>query len=176
MIFLDNDVTHMKRKHIGTLGEMYIASRLREEGFTVHEIGTSGSKKGDLLVASPSTGEAIKVEVKTARLDSEGRYQACLHRKLPSRECTNVTHSDILILVLVNPRKPTPQVMVIPVSQIRPSKQLRLPRDIENYHGFYAQFVVKNRLSDSPAFLDLFSTSQTNVPVVHTPASEKVHV
>lgn len=78
---------------IGALGEAIAAAWLRAGGYHV-----SGSEDSDLRVVNPFTGEALRVEVKTARRGKDGCWRATLEKT----KHTSIRNADHLILLCVD--------------------------------------------------------------------------
>jgi len=98
-----------------------------------------GDQRGDLLVVDTDTGELWRVEVKSMRLDSQGRYQACLKRQIKARVCTDAAHSEF-VLLLAFPRIGAPTPFLIPSDAVRGLKQIRIASDPKTYAGKWSQF------------------------------------
>lgn len=62
---------------LGAWGEKYAKAQLERLGFKVER---STAHNGDLRVFQPETGEIVRYEIKTARKNVRGRYQATVHK------------------------------------------------------------------------------------------------
>lgn len=82
---------------LGNAGERLAIALFKDNGFLAEK--ESEKFKGDIRVVSPTTGEVIKVEVKTARKAENGRerWQFCLNRD----GMTSCLYSDFCLLFAV---------------------------------------------------------------------------
>src|SRR3972149_4905962 len=85
-----------KRKAVGTMGEITIARMLECSGYDV-SFTHPGEKRGDICAVSRSTGEIMRIEVKTARRATDGKYRFTLFKK----GHTDYRDSDVVILLPV---------------------------------------------------------------------------
>jgi hypothetical protein len=88
-------LANKQAKAVGLYGETWAAAALENAGYIVR--APDGTKRGDLAVVNVSTGESIRVEIKTARRGSDGTYRFCLERAIGARVCTSAQHSDFAI-------------------------------------------------------------------------------
>ncbi len=84
------------RRGIGALGERLAAGLLEKAGYLV-SFTRYGEKRGDLVAIDQTTGEVIRIEVKTSRRGKDRRWRFTLHK----RGCTDHRHADVVILLAV---------------------------------------------------------------------------
>lgn len=117
------------RKAIGLMGEM-IAKRLFESACYSVITPQAGQHRGDLVVTDISTGEMLKIEVKTARRGKDGKWRFTLWKK----NHTNHRDSDYVVLLpVLKSGRVIP--FVIPVSELENQKQAVITSHPENYAG-----------------------------------------
>lgn len=144
MTFFEMDVNRASRKQFGTIGEQTAAAMFQQAGYEVSGIA-HGDQRGDLLVVDTDTGECWRVEVKSMRRGSEGRYQACLKRQIKARVCTDAAHSEF-VLLLAFPRIGAPIPFLIPSAATQNRKQITISKDPLTYQGVWSQFRQMNGL------------------------------
>ncbi|MCU0481684.1 MAG: hypothetical protein MUE54_10810 [Anaerolineae bacterium] len=80
---------------MGKAGEAYAEKQFMDMGYKVTY--PTEYKQGDLRVVDVTTGEIVRVEVKTARRGQNGRWQVCF-RKGKKTDCH---HADLVVMQLV---------------------------------------------------------------------------
>lgn len=131
----------MKAKHVrtGIRGEKYVATMIENLGYEVHY--PDGDFCGDYCIFDPLTGEAIRLEVKTANRGAKG-YQFCTYRAGK----TNCQDSDVVALVFIEKRTLT--VKFIAANHLRHIKLLNISKHPKDYTGKYSKLWFDN-LSDT---------------------------
>lgn len=128
------------RKGIGVMGEVMAAQLLEKAGYAV-SFTQHRQKRGDLRVVAPKTGEIKRVEVKTARRTTDGKWRFLLWKK----GCTDYRHADVVILLAVlKSGRAVP--FVIPVDDLGERAQVAITSHPENYSGRWAQYRQKGVL------------------------------
>lgn len=84
------------RNGIGRLGEHLACLLLEKRGYKC-SFAQKGSKRGDLRVVDPETGAVQRVEVKTARKSSDGKWRFLLWKK----DKQDYRHADYILLLAV---------------------------------------------------------------------------
>lgn len=83
----------------GALGEIVVKEYLNEQArYSANQ--RKFAKLGDLWVLDKTTGEMLKIEVKTSKRGKRGKYQFCL-RKSDKHGVTNIDHADYVVLLCV---------------------------------------------------------------------------
>lgn len=144
---LDIDYRRVKPQDIGRLGEETAWLQLERCGYLVAG-RHPGENAGDLLAIDQGTGEAWSVEVKTARINSEGKWKFCLTK--PGKTCHK--NADVLLLLAVLPDFIEVCPFVIPTGDCN-VKPIQLASHPVTYAGKWARYRQKSRniiLGDSP--------------------------
>lgn len=81
---------------LGAWGEHYVRRELEKLGFVVDR---AAFRNGDWRVIHPGTGQIIHYEVKTARKDKQGRYQATVRKA--GHAC--LEGADYVLLIVKTP-------------------------------------------------------------------------
>lgn len=129
---------HHYRPHssngLGFWGEDWVSETLTKKGYQVTPHPTRGCHF-DLLVKQPTTGQLWRVEVKTARKASDGKWRFLLWRK------GHQTHHDshLVILLAVTPIW-TVYPFVVPTSQLLNQNQAVITSHPQDYKGKLAPF------------------------------------
>jgi Holliday junction resolvase-like predicted endonuclease len=143
-VWVRDMLTNKRAKSVGLYGETWAAAELERAGYVVSR-AKEGDKRGDLLAVDTSTGEMIRVEIKTSKRGSDGIYRFCIERRIGARVCTSAHHSDFLILLAVT--KPgTVYPFVIPVTDGLP-KSISMSGHPAQYTGKYARFRQRGALT-----------------------------
>lgn len=119
----------------GRLGEYLVRAILASQGYGVKF--PEKKCQGDLHATDLTTGEIIKLEVKTATRTARGDYQAILH-KSDKYGGTDCHHADIVILVCVT-NSGSMTFFVVPADEIK-TKSLTITGNPHEYRGKYSQF------------------------------------
>lgn len=119
----------------GKVGEQMIFHMLKLQGYQVYE--PDGKCQGDIKVIDQTTGEALKVEVKTASVDKRGHYQFCL-RKKDKYGGTDCAPADFVILVAVT-KSGSHSIFVIPAGELT-TKATKITGNPHEYAGKWAKF------------------------------------
>lgn len=123
---------------LGAYGEFIARNFLEEHGYNVQS--PDGTKHGD-LIATGDDGQALKIEVKTARESSRGRWDYQLF-KSDRHGSTNHLNSDIVLLLAVT--KATIFYYVIPSRKLRKKSKIAITSHPLSYTGQLAQYRVKS--------------------------------
>lgn len=137
-------LSNKRAKSVGLYGETWAAAALERAGYVVSR-AKEGDKRGDLCAVDTSTGEMIRVEVKTSRRGSDGIYRFCIERRIGARVCTSAHHSDFLILLAVT-KTGTVYPFVIPVTDGLP-KHISFCGHPDLYTGKYSKFRQRGGLT-----------------------------
>ncbi len=133
-------LSNPKAHSVGLYGEQIAAQLLEEAGYQV-SFTQAAERRGDLHVIDPDTGEIIRVEVKTARRNGNGRWAFCLRRKSRSGVGvrTDVAYSDVVILLAVlKSGRVVP--FVIPSDELGTITTIKIPTHPQDYKGKYAVY------------------------------------
>lgn len=121
----------------GYLGEILILELLKDTRWRAYQ--PRAHHIGDLVVTDTSTGEILKVEVKTARRGTyQGRWQFLL-RKHDQHGVTDISHSDIVILLAIDDNNRI-YPYVIPSKFMEQRTKVALTSHPEKYSGRIASF------------------------------------
>lgn len=120
-----------KHTALGAAGECWAAQEFARRGFLVHDDHTLG----DLVIVDPGTGEIIVIEVKTCRVNSDGKYRANLQKK---GHCSH-RKSDFVLLVTVT-RSGAITPFLVPVLAVWNIRCLSIGSDPRTYAGKYSQY------------------------------------
>lgn len=117
---------------LGVSGEFYALRQFEALGYKVEYAQTK--KQGDLKVVDMTTGQIVKVEIKTARKGRNLNYQVCLKKKGK----TDVAHSDLVVIQLV---LGTGEVVpfFIPAPLLADKQGISFTR-AQTYNGKWAQY------------------------------------
>ena len=126
----------MSRNNLGYAGEMYAKQQLERLGLNVLYTGKLGVGY-DLLVNG-----VLKVEIKTALLNNEERYQFSLRKDSTDvQKFADVRKADIVILQCVgNTGNVTSFVM--PTIAVYNNKQVKITSDPSSYAGKFAKYRI----------------------------------
>lgn len=114
---------------LGKQGELYAKRNLERLGLNV--LLTAELDLGyDLLI-----NDSLKVEVKTARLNSRKKYQFCLTK----RDHADIRKSDVVIFQCIN-SDGSITTFVVPTTIVANNKQLTVSGNLSNYKGSISQF------------------------------------
>jgi len=130
-------------KGLGTAGEQFARLVLSTGETIVTDTANDRDKKGDLRVLNTTTGEVVRIEVKTARRDSQNKYQACLHRQVKSRVCTDAQHSNFVLMLCAVSDGSFPVMFLIPTEAIVGMKTLAITGSPYSYTGKWSKFRVR---------------------------------
>lgn len=127
----------------GYLGELLVLEALKKTRWRAYQ--PKAHKIGDLVITDTSTGEILKVEVKTARRDKKGRWQFCLNKN-DKHGVTSIAHSDVVILLAIdNLNRVFPYV--IPSSFFESRTKIALTTHPDKYAGRWSSFKQTLNLS-----------------------------
>lgn len=124
------------RRALGAAGEIAVAQALVASGYLVDN--PHNAKAGDLSVFD-SDGHKFKVEVKTARLNTEKRFCFTLYKRWQGRECADHRSCDFVVLLCVL-KSGAAVPFVLPTSAVRFQKSIAIGQDPRGYAGKYAQY------------------------------------
>jgi hypothetical protein len=131
---LEMALSEENRRGIGALGERLAAHLLERAGYLVSHT-RPGERRGDLRVVDQTTGEIVRVEVKTARRSQDKKWRFTLRK----RGHTDHRQSDIVILLAVMPSgRAIP--FVVPVHVLRHQNQAVITSHPETYGGKLAVY------------------------------------
>lgn len=119
----------------GKIGEKMVFHMLKWQGYQVYE--PDGRCQGDIKVIDQTTGEAIRVEVKTARANVRGKYQFCL-KKDDKYGGTDCRRADVVVLVAVT-KSGSNVLFVIPADECK-GRQITISGNPHEYRGKYLKF------------------------------------
>lgn len=122
---------NMTPQQLGLFGEKLAKRKLENFGLDVLHVATLDLGY-DLLV-----NDTLKVEVKTARLNSRSKFQFCLTKK----DHANIRKSDVVILQCVFPDGCI-KVFVVPTNIVENNSQITIGGNLENYKGLVSQYRV----------------------------------
>lgn len=129
--------TSDKTTATGALGEIVIKEYLNEQArYSANQ--RKFAKLGDLWVLDKSTGEMLKIEVKTSKRGKRGKYQFCL-RKADKHGRTTIDHADYVVLLCVGlSGAMTP--FVVPAAALTSKKiSIRNPQSDKSKYSQYRQ-------------------------------------
>ena len=109
---------------LGAEGERFARQQFEAMGYVVRP--PLEKKTGDLAVIDKSTGEVIKVEVKTSRNGSDGRWQFCVTRRAVGRNKTDCQHADVVLLQAVNAKTGLVTAYIVPAKEMNGQAILRI--------------------------------------------------
>lgn len=131
---LEMALSEENRRGIGALGERLAAHLLEKAGYRV-SYTRPGEKRGDLRVIDQTTGEIIRVEVKTARRGKDRKWRFTLRK----RRHTDHRRADVVILLAVlKSGRAIP--FVVPVDVIRHRHAVAITSHPEDYSGKLAVY------------------------------------
>lgn len=119
----------------GSIGETLVLEMLKAQGYQARK--TTGKCRGDLLVTDQTTGETVKVEVKTARADGRGKFQFCL-KKDDRYGGTDCTRADVLVLLCVT-KSGSHALFVMPSENLN-QRALTISGNPHEYSGKYKNY------------------------------------
>lgn len=121
-----------KPQTLGVHGEQVAMALFEKNGYRVLR---PGIKSGDLLVVHLETGEVNKIEVKTARRNSAGRWQFNLRKKGK----TDSRYSDyVLLMAVIVSGRVVP--FLIPSEEVSARSQVTLFSHPDRYNGKYSDY------------------------------------
>lgn len=133
------NLAHPKSQAIGTLGEHLCYHLLTARNYTVSNAHPS-QHRGDLRVVTRS-GEILRVEVKTARRATDGRWHFTL------RKAGHTDHSNSDVIVLLCAMKTGYVVpFVLPTRAVARQNAVVISSDPYTYAGKYARYRQKMHL------------------------------
>lgn len=135
----------------GKIGEKLVSQMLTWQGYQVRQ--PDGRCQGDLSVVDLTTGETIKVEVKTARTNVLGRYQFCL-KKNDKYGGTDCARSDVIVFLCVT-KSGSHALFVIP-SEICQQRQLTIFGNPHEYRGKWAGYRQYHNTLNLRTFVSFF--------------------
>ena len=134
-----NSLAHPKSRAIGSLGEQLCYHLLASRGYLPSNVHPK-EHRGDLRVVT-SSGEILRVEVKTARRASDGRYHFTL------RKAGHTDHSDSDVIILLCAMKTGYVVpFVVPTRVVVRQNAIVISRDPYTYAGKFARYRQKMHL------------------------------
>ncbi len=132
-----------KHNDLGARGGQYAKFLLSSADTEAQYTGSSGDRTGDIRVIDLGTGEFVRIEVKTARRDVRGKYQACLKRQVKARVCTDVWHADFVLMLCMARENSIPVLFLIPSDALRGMKNLAISGNPYSYSGKWSSFKVR---------------------------------
>jgi hypothetical protein len=130
-----NQILKCSRNSLGAIGEVIAARLLESSGYLVNLTHPS-ERRGDLRVVDRMTGDVIRLEVKTARQNSERRWCFTLY----SRGKTDYRNADwVLILAVTACGEFVPYLLPITVLGNRSTLVISAP---ETYAGKWSPYRV----------------------------------
>lgn len=128
------------RTGVGTLGELTAKQLFAESGY--YAARARRRRAGDLVVIDRATGEAHRVEVKTARRCSDGKWRFTLWKK----GSTDHRDSDyVLLLAVLADGAVIP--FLVPVAVLRDQRQAVITSEPTAYNGKLAPYRQRSQLS-----------------------------
>ncbi len=124
--------TQVSPQALGYAGERYALTHYQQNGFKVEH--QPDGYHFDLLLTCPVKKTTIKIEVKTARKASDGRWHYTLYKK---NHADHVT-SDYVLLLQISPCGSV-TTYLIPTDVLLAKKQVSMSAS-ENYTGIYSQY------------------------------------
>lgn len=128
----------MTCQSLGAWGERYAQTQLERLGFKVER---STVKNGDLRVLQPDTGEIARYEIKTARANVKGRYQATVRKS--GHACLDGAD---YVLLIIRTSATFLYFYLIPCAEITGS-QITITSHPLDYSGKWSTYRL-NRFSD----------------------------
>ncbi len=125
---------------VGTMGELWLMQTLQNAGYVVQAL-KPGQKQGDLLSIDRFTGETTRIEVKTARQCSDGKWRYTLTKD----GHTDHRHADkiALLAVLESGRV---ILFIVPVEILKSQRQAVISSHPERYKGKLARWRVEDSI------------------------------
>ena len=116
--------------HLGILGELIAVDWLTNTGYLVERA------RGCDLVAGDTVSKTVyKVEVKTARMSTDGTYQFCLFK----RDHTDHKLSEFVVMLCICPDGYI-VAFVVPVAVLLMISKVTIPTDPRTYRGRFARY------------------------------------
>lgn len=115
------------------------------------DVSRIGQIGGDLVVTDTSTGERIKVEIKTARPDIKGRYQFCTRKA----GRTDTSKSDFVLLICIDNHGKHYYYMIPSYSASK--KNLTISSHPTRYRGKYSAYRIRSKILSFEAATDIAS-------------------
>lgn len=125
----------------GDYGEQYVANLLQNAGYNV-EICSNLRFSGDLCICDPSTGEFLKIEVKTAFESKRGQYQFCLFK--PS--FTDCSYSDYVALLCIDKHR-NHYLYIINAALFQRAKCCNISSHPTKYKGKWSSFLIRSDIN-----------------------------
>lgn len=129
-------IAHMAQTTVslGLTGELLVAQALQKRGYETYIT----HKNGDLMVYD-KRGNALTVEVKTARKNSQDRYQFCLIKDWQGRRCCDHRKADFTVLLCVL-RTGNVVPFVIPARTMADRRSVAVTSNPRTYTGWLSAF------------------------------------
>lgn len=128
------DLQSASHTAIGRFGEEWLAQNLEKRGYLV----SIAHAEGDLKVISRD-GEILSVEVKTARVNGDGKWQFTLRKYWQGRTCADHRNVDFVVLVCVEKTgRLTP--FVIPITVLAHRQAVAITSNPRTYGGALAKY------------------------------------
>lgn len=125
---------------VGVVGEVWLMKTLQNEGYVV-EAMKPGRKQGDLLAIDRFTGETTRIEVKTARQCSDGKWRYTLTKD----GHTDHRHADkIALLAVLESGRVIP--FIVPVEVLKSQRQAVITSHPERYAGKLSRWRVEGSI------------------------------
>jgi len=125
---------------LGDYGEQYIHNLLTQAQFDC-EIVSHLNYCGDLQVFDKNCGERFAIEVKTAFIGTNGRFNFCLNKS----NHTSIKYSDFVILLCID-KNLNHYIYVIHTSILN-SKSITIASHPTKYKGKYSPFIQLKTVS-----------------------------
>lgn len=127
-------------KALGWIGEQMVMELLPKDRFIVYK--PRKHQCGDLHLTHRATGEFVKLEIKTSRVNKRHKFEFRL-RKDDQHGKTDVSHADLVLLMCIYESGLT-WFYLIPVSDLGQQKTITIPARINDYQGRYAPYFLTN--------------------------------
>lgn len=129
-----NDCAVINNYALGEIGELYAMRLLRGLGYRVRRYHHKGY---DLIATNLTTGDRLRIEVKTARKHSDGKWRFTTIKN-DKYGRTNSAHSDIVICLQWWEASFTPYL--IPIADILGKVSICVTSNPIRYAGKYRQY------------------------------------
>lgn len=124
---------------LGDYGEQYVKSVLTNERYQ-SEIVSHLNYCGDLQVFDSNCGERFAVEVKTAFIGTNGRFNFCLNKS----NHTSITYSDFVVLLCID--KELNHYTYVIHTSILNTKTITITSHPTKYGGKYSVFMQRETI------------------------------
>lgn len=146
--------SHIRDSHISTLtgelGESLFCAMLGDKW---HAVKPSDCHCGDYWITDKTTGETLKVEIKTSKKSKAGRYNFSL-KKSDKYGKTDYQDSDLLVMIAID-NAGNPFAYVIPTQALN-VKKVCIPTHPTRYGGKYAKWLQRGKEVKPLAAIALF--------------------